>query len=57
MTSRRSVPSPLPLLTVTVYVVPLPVTPLTDVPVTPPVVVTWKSVASTPVTLCVKVTV
>jgi hypothetical protein len=44
------------VLTVTVYIVPLPVTPLTLAPVTP-VVVSAKSVVSTPVTLCENVTV
>ena len=39
VTSRRMVPLPEPVLTVTVYVVPLPVTPLTLAPLMPPVVV------------------
>ena len=48
-TSRRIVPSPLPVFTVTVYVVPLPVKPLTDAPETP-LVVSAQSSAETPVT-------
>jgi hypothetical protein len=54
--SRRSVPSPLMPPTVTVRVIPLPVTPLM-VPPGVPVVVKTKSLASTPVTLSEKVTV
>ncbi len=55
-TSRRTVPSPVPLLTVTLYVVPLPVTLVIEVPATPEVV-SEKSPASTPVTLSLNVTV
>src|ERR1044071_6068075 len=47
--SRRIVPSPLPVLTLTVYG-PLPVTPLIDAPLTP-VVVSVKSPVSRPLTL------
>ncbi len=49
-------PSPVPLLTVTAYVAPLPVTPVIEVPATPEVV-SEKSPASTPVTLSLNVTV
>ena len=53
---RPSVPLPVPLLALTVYVVPLPVTPVIDVPVTP-LATSAKSPASTPVTASEKVTV
>src|SRR5581483_3921024 len=51
------VPSPLPVFAVTVHVVPLPLTPVTCGVVTPPPAASWKSVASTPVTASLKVTV
>ena len=53
--SRRIVPSPLPVLTATVRVVPEPVIVPTDAPVTP-VVVRLKLPAATPVTDSEKVT-
>src|SRR5207302_7569281 len=56
VTSRRMEPDPVPVLTVTVYVVPLPVTLVSEAPATP-LVVRVKSVRSTPVTLSLKVTV
>ena len=49
-------PSPLPVLTVTVRVAPLPETPVTDAPVTP-VVVSTKSAFDTPLTASENVTV
>src|SRR5947207_14656457 len=54
--SRRIVPSPLPVLTVTVRVEPLPPTPVTEAPVTP-VVVSTKSPFDTPLTASENVTV
>ena len=54
--SRRIVPSPLPVLTATVRVAPVPVMVPTDAPVTP-VVVRLKLPAATPVTDSEKVTV
>ena len=54
--SRRNVPSPLKVSTVTVYVVPLPETLASD-PLPVPVDVTAKSDASTPVTAALNVTV
>ena len=53
---RPSVPLPEPLLAETVYVVPLPVTPVMDAQVTP-LATSAKSVVSTPVTDSEKVTV
>ncbi|MBV6465970.1 MAG: hypothetical protein PGMFKBFP_01267 [Anaerolineales bacterium] len=50
------VPSPVPVLTVTVYVAPEPLTLAMDAPVTP-LVVKSKSPTSTPVTASEKVTV
>ena len=52
---RPTLPSPEPVFTVTVYVVPLPLTVLTDAPDTP-VVASEKSLASTPVTTSLNVT-
>ena len=54
--SRRIVPSPVPVLTVTVYVVPEPARPVIEAPLTP-VWVRLKLVASTPVTASLNVTV
>ena len=54
--SRRSVPSPEPVSTLTVYVVPLPVIDEIEVATGPAAVIT-KSAASTPVTDSLKVTV
>ena len=54
-TSRRSVPSPVPLLTVTVYVAPPPATFVIVDPATP-LAVSEKSAAATPVTLSLNVT-
>ncbi|MCZ7607641.1 MAG: hypothetical protein M5U25_16560 [Planctomycetota bacterium] len=56
-TSSRIVPSPLPVFTVTVRVVPVPETPVTDAPEMEPVVVSEKSPVATPETSSLKVTV
>ena len=53
---RPIVPSPMPVLTVTVREVPLPVTPVIEAPLTP-LVTSVKSALSTPLTLSLNVTV
>jgi len=53
---KPTVPSPDPVLTVTVRELPLPVTPVIEAPVTP-LVTSAKSPVSTPVTVSLKVTV
>ena len=55
-TSSRKLPFPVPVLTVTVYVAPEPITVATEAPFRVPIVIV-KSVAFTPVTASEKVTV
>ena len=57
VTSNRSVPEPAPVFTVTVRVVPVPVTPITEGPDIVPLDVMLKSAESTPVTDSLKMTV
>ena len=54
--SRRTFPSPVPVLTVTVYKLPIPCTPAIEAPVMLPVVDRAKSLVSTPVTCLENVT-
>ena len=54
LTSSRRVPAPVPVLTVTKYCGPDPLTPVTLAPLTVPVVVRAKSPTSTPVTDALK---
>ena len=54
---RPTVPLLLPVFTVTVYVLSLPLTPVIEAPLMPPVVASAKSAASTPVMFSLKLTV